>query len=257
MVFITKVITDRKYYLLGIVIIIAGWQALATASHPLIVASPLSTLKAFFGMLSNGELGRSLLVTLQRQLIGLALGVLTGTCLGVFGGIKASLDSMIMPAINAILATPSVIFVVIAMVWFGQGSTQVIFVTALLVMPIMYLNSVKGIHSIDHNLLQMVKVYRVPWKIRMLKLYLPGLLNGFIAGFSLSAASSLRITIMAELLGAQNGIGNAIFITRGYLETDKLFAWTLTLIMLVAIMESVVFNPLHKYVKKWQAEQVN
>ena len=48
---------------------------------------------------------------------------------------------------------------------------------------------------------------------------------------------------MAELLGAQNGIGNAIFITRSYLETDKLFAWTITLIMLVAIMETLVFNP--------------
>lgn len=250
---ITRLFTERKYFILGIVILVAGWQALASASHPLIVASPLSTIKALFGMLSSGELGKSLVITLKRQLVGLALGVLAGTLLGVLGGLKTSLDSMIMPAINAVLATPSVIFVVIAMVWFGQGSTQVVFVTALLIAPIMYLNSVKGIHSIDSNLLQMVKVYRVPWKVKMLKLYLPGLLNGFIAGFSLSVASSLRITIMAELLGAQNGIGNAIFITRGYLETDKLFAWTITLIILVAIMETVVFNPLHKYSKKWQA----
>jgi NitT/TauT family transport system permease protein len=229
-----------------------GWQALAMVSHPLIVASPLSTFKALFGMLNSNELEKSLVITLNRQLMGLALGVLAGTFLGVLGGLKNSLDSMIMPAINTVLATPSVIFVVIAMVWFGQGSTQVVFVTALLVAPIMYLNSVKGIHAIDGNLLQMVKVYRVPWKVRMLKLYLPGLLNGFIAGFSLSVASSLRITIMAELLGAQNGIGNAIFITRGYLETDKLFAWTITLVILVAIMEAVVFNPLQKYSNKWQ-----
>lgn len=249
---IIKLITERKYYILGIAILVAGWQALAMASHPLIVASPLATVKAFTGMLNSGELGKSLVITLNRQLLGLAVGVVAGTLLGVLGGIKSSLDSMIMPAINAVLATPSVIFVVIAMVWFGQGSTQVVFVTALLVTPIMYLNSVKGIHSIDSNLLQMVKVYRVPWKVKMFKLYLPGLLNGFIAGFSLSVASSLRITIMAELLGAQNGIGNAIFITRGYLETDKLFAWTITLILLVAIMETVVFNPLHKYSKKWQ-----
>ncbi len=250
---IIRLFTERKYYILGIVILVAGWQALAMASHPLIVASPLSTITAFLDMLNSGELGKSLVVTLKRQLLGLALGVVAGTFLGVLGGLKHALDSMIMPAINAVLATPSVIFVVIAMVWFGQGSTQVIFVTALLITPIMYLNSVKGIHSIDSQLLQMATVYQVPGRVRMLKLYLPGLLNGFIAGFSLSVASSLRITIMAELLGAQNGIGNAIFITRSYLETDKLFAWTITLIILVAIMETVVFNPLHKYSKKWQA----
>lgn len=250
---IIQEINSKKFYLLGILIILAGWQMLAWLSHPLIVASPASTFQALYHMLASGELAKSLVITLQRQLLGLALGVIAGTSLGIIGGIKSSLDSMFLPAINTILATPGVIFVVIAMVWFGQGSTQVVFVTALLVLPIMYVNSVKGIHSIESNLLQMVKVYRVPWKVTMRKLYLPGLLNGFIAGFSLSVASSFRTTIMAELLGAQNGIGNAIFITRGYLETDKLFAWTLTLIVMVTLVEFLVFNPLNKYVRKWQA----
>jgi len=231
---------QRRYYILGILIILAGWQVLAWASHPLIVASPVSTFQSIFAMLASGELTKNLIITLQRQLTGLSLGVLVGTFLGIFGGLKKSLDSMFQPGINAILATPSIIFVVIAMVWFGQGSTQVIFVTALLIMPIMYLNSAKGIQSIDSDLLQMVKVYR------------PGLLYGFMAGFSLSVASSLRITIMAELLGAQNGIGNAIFIARGYLETSKLFAWALLLVLLVMIIEALVFNPLQRFIGKWQ-----
>lgn len=248
---ITQEIKSRRFYLLGILIILAGWQALAWASHPLIVASPGSTLRSIFVMLASGELTDNLMITLQRQLIGLTLGVLVGTFLGIFGGLKKSLDSMILPGINAILATPSVIFVVIAMVWFGQGSKQVIFVTALLIMPIMYLNSAKGIQSIDNDLLQMVKLYRVPAKVRLRKVYLPGLLYGFMAGFSLSVASSLRITIMAELLGAQNGIGNAIFIARGYLETSKLFAWALLLVLMVMIIEAIVFNPLQRFISKY------
>jgi len=250
---IIREISNKKFYLLGIILILAGWQVLAWFSHPLIVASPASTVRALYGMLANGELAKSLLITLQRQLLGLILGVIAGTSLGVIGGMKVSLDNMFLPAINTILATPGVIFVVIAMVWFGQGSTQVVFVTALLVLPIMYVNAVKGIHSIESNLLQMVKIYRVPWEITIRKLYLPGLLNGFIAGFSLSVASSFRTTIMAELLGAQNGIGNAIFVTRGYLETDKLFAWTVTLIVMVTLVEFLVFNPLNKHIRKWQA----
>lgn len=249
---IIQEINRRRYYILGILLILAGWQVLAWASHPLIVASPVSTFQSIFAMLASGELTKNLIITLQRQLTGLSLGVLVGTFLGIFGGLKKSLDSMFQPGINAILATPSIIFVVIAMVWFGQGSTQVIFVTALLIMPIMYLNSAKGIQSIDSDLLQMVKVYRVPRRIKLFKIYLPGLLYGFMAGFSLSVASSLRITIMAELLGAQNGIGNAIFIARGYLETSKLFAWALLLVLLVMIIEALVFNPLQRFIGKWQ-----
>lgn len=249
---IIQEINSRRYYILGILLILAGWQVLAWASHPLIVASPGSTFKSIFDMLASGELTDNLLVTLERQLTGLALGVLAGTFLGIFGGLKKSLDSMFQPGINAILATPSVIFVVIAMVWFGQGSTQVIFVTALLIMPIMYLNSAKSIQSIDSNLLQMIRVYQVPPRIKLFKVYLPGLLYGFMAGFSLSVASSLRITIMAELLGAQNGIGHAIFVARGYLETSKLFGWALILVMLVMIIEALVFNPLQRFIGKWQ-----
>lgn len=243
---------NRRFYLLGILIILAGWQVLAWASHPLIVASPGSTFKSIFDMLVSGELTKNLVITLERQLSGLVLGVLAGTFLGIFGGLKKSLDSMFLPGINAIMAVPNVIFVVIAMVWFGQGTTQVVFVTALLVMPIMYLSSAKAIQSIDSNLLQMVRVYRVPAPIKMRRIYLPGLLYGFMAGFSLSVASSLRVTIMAELLGAQNGIGNAIFVARGYLETSKLFAWALILVLLVLIMEAIVFNPLQRFISKWQ-----
>ncbi|MEQ8201740.1 MAG: ABC transporter permease subunit [Syntrophomonadaceae bacterium] len=249
---IIREINSRRYHILGILIILSGWQVLAWASHPLIVASPGSTFRSIFAMLASGELTRNLLITLQRQLTGLAFGVLIGTFLGIFGGLKKPLDSMMMPGVNAVMATPSIIFVVIAMVWFGQGSTQVIFVTALLIMPIMYLNSAKGIQSIDSNLLQMVRVYRVPARVKLLKVYLPGLLYGFMAGFSLSVASSLRITIMAELLGAQDGIGNAIFIARGYLETSKLFAWALLLVLMVMIIEAIVFNPLQRFIGKWQ-----
>ncbi len=245
-------ISDRRYYILGILIILAGWQVLAWASHPLIVASPGSTFQSIFAMLASGELTDNLLITLQRQLAGLALGVLVGTIFGIFGGLKKPLDSMFLPGINAVLATPSVIFVVIAMVWFGQGSTQVIFVTALLVMPIMYLNSAKAIQSIDSDLLQMVRIYRVPARIKLRKVYLPGLLYGFMAGFSVSVATSLRITIMAELLGAQNGIGNAIFIARGYLETSKLFAWALLLVLMVMLIEAIVFNPLQRFISRYQ-----
>ena len=54
----------------------------------LIVASPHSTITAFFDMLNSGELGKSLVITLKRQLMGLALGVVAGTLLGVLGGLR-------------------------------------------------------------------------------------------------------------------------------------------------------------------------
>ena len=62
--------------------------------------APLHHNGLFRYALNSGELGKSLVITLKRRLMGLALGVVAGTLLGVLGGLKNSLDSMIMPAIT-------------------------------------------------------------------------------------------------------------------------------------------------------------
>lgn len=245
-------INDRKYCLMGIVILIICWQILALLTHPIVIPSPIQTLKALGEMMASGVLLEQLFISLKRQLLGLVIGVVLGTLLGIIGGLNKAVHEMFLPLINAIMATPNVIFVVMAMVWFGVGSTQVVFVVALMVFPIMYINSVKGLHTIDQDLLEMAEIFRIPTKIKILKIYLPGLLHGFLAGFTLSAATSIRVTVMAELFGSQDGIGQAIVLTRSYLETDKLFAWALILILIVVILETLILKPLEVYIQKWQ-----
>lgn len=245
-------INDRKYYLIGIVILIAGWQILALLTRPIVIPAPIQTLKALGEMVTSGVLFTQLYISLKRQLVGLLIGVVLGTSLGVIGGLNKAVHEMVLPLINTIMATPNVIFVVMAMVWFGVGSIQVVFVVALMVFPVMYINSVKGLHTIDQDLLEMAEIYRIPMKIKILKIYLPGLVHGFLAGFTLSAATSIRVTVMAELFGSQDGIGQAIVLTRSYLETDKLFAWALTLILIVVILETLILKPLEVYIQKWQ-----
>jgi len=115
------------------------------------------------------------------------------------------------------------------------------------------MNSVKALHSLDQDLLQMAQVFRVPRRIKIKKIYLPGILHGFIAGFTLSAASSLRIAVFAEVFGAPNGIGLAVTIARSYLEIDKLFAWAILLILIVTTIESLIIKPVERYIKKWGA----
>lgn len=248
--FITKGNKEGYYKFIGVVLILLLWQIISFFSHPLIVPSIGKTGAALYKLFASGEALASLFVTIQRQLLGLALGVFFGVGVGLLGGVHRPFHSILMPAINSILAIPSVIFVVLALVWFGVGSKQVIFVVALLTFPIMYINTAKSLHSIDTRLLQMAQVFHVPWKIKVRKIYLPGILHGFIAGFTLSVSSSLRITVFAEVFGAENGIGPAISSARNYLETDKLFAWTIILIVLVVAVEYLILKPIENSMKK-------
>jgi NitT/TauT family transport system permease protein len=253
MIFIMYLNKKYLYSILGVLLLLLSWQIISVFSHPLIVPSPLVTIKALINMATSGELLKAFSISIQRQLTGLAIGVMCGIVLGILGGLKAPINNMITPMVNTVLAVPAVIFVVIAMVWFGQGTVQVVFVVALLVFPVMYINCEKGIESIDPNLIKMAIVYKVPLKIRIMKVYLPGLTHGIMTGFALSVASSIRLTVMSELFGAQDGIGQAIAMTRFYLETDKLFAWALILVFIVATLDKIIFKPLELKIERWKS----
>ena len=162
------------------------------------------------------------------------------------------MELILQPLVNTLLAVPAIVFVVMAMVWFGMGTLMTVFIVALLVYPVMHLNTLEGFKSIDRDLLEMAKVYRMPtWK-KINKIYLPGLAHSLIAGLSLSIASSVRLTVMAELLGAREGIGQKIAISRAYMETENLFAWVLVLILILVGLELLLIKPLNAFTVRWK-----
>jgi NitT/TauT family transport system permease protein len=244
--------SDYLYSCLGVLIIVLGWHLLSLHYNRVLVPSPADTIRAFMDIYSSGELMKNLQISFHRQIIGLALGLIMGIGTGILAGINHKLELTIQPFIKILLAVPAIVFVVMAMVWLGMGSSMAIFLVALLVYPIMHVNTVQGFKSIDRNLLEMGKVYRLPVIIKIRKIYLPGLTHSVVAGFSLATASSVRLTIMAELLGAREGIGQKIAVSRAYLETENLFAWVLVLILIIVFLEWFIVRPLNAFSSHWK-----
>ncbi|NMA52390.1 MAG: ABC transporter permease subunit [Peptococcaceae bacterium] len=243
---------DYLYTFLGVLTIVVGWQLLSMHYNRVLIPSPADTLRALFDIYSSGELIENLKISFNRQLIGLAVGTILGLVTGIMAGINRKLELIIQPLTRLLLAVPAIVFVVMAMVWFGMGSTMAIFLVSLLVYPIMHVNTVQGFKSIDSKLLEMGKVYRLPGIIKVKKIYLPGLTYSVVAGFSLATASSVRLTVMAELLGAREGIGQKIAISRAYLQIDNLFAWVLVLILIIVLLEWFIIRPLNKFSARWK-----
>ncbi len=54
-----------------------------------------------------------------------------------------------------LMSVPPVVLEVVCMIWFGMGSAQTIFATSLLILPIMCLNMITGIESVDSQILEM------------------------------------------------------------------------------------------------------
>ncbi len=246
---------NKKYYLFGIVLLVMGWQLISMRYSQVLVPSPAETLQALALLFKSGELRGNLMITFKRQVCGLCVGIAAGLFSGVLAGCMKRLELLMQPLISFLLAVPAIIFVTMAMVWFGMGTKMTVFLVALLVFPVMHTNTVEGLKSIDHDLLEMAQVYQLPLLHTIEKIYLPGMRYCLIAGFSLATASSIRLTIMAEMLGAREGMGQRVAIARSYLETEQLFAWILILLTILVSLEFIIIRPLKRWIS--QGQQAN
>ncbi|MEC0182208.1 ABC transporter permease subunit [Paenibacillus peoriae] len=82
---------------------------------------------------------------------------------------------------------------------------------------------------------------------------IPGLAVPILTGITLAVGSAVRITIMAELLGSDKGIGYSLALARVNMDTAKVFAWTAVSIILIIVIEHMILRPLRQYIMRWNA----
>lgn len=234
--------------------LIGIWQWISMSLPDILFASPLATLQSLVQMARSGELTHQLLVSGGRMLAGLFIGIAAGIATGLFAGIFSVVYEAMRPVLSLFLGVPPIILVVLAMVWFGTGSTVPVFVVALLVFPGIYLNTADGWRGIDKQLLQMADVYKIGSLKKLRHIVIPGLAVPIFTSISLAAGSAVRTTIMAELLGSDKGIGYSLAFARVNLDTAKVFAWTLVSIAAILGMDLLIIRPIRKFALRWNHE---
>lgn len=70
---------------------------------------------------------------------------------------------------------------------------------------------------------------------------LPQMKSYLLAGISTACGISWKAGVAAEVIGTPNGsIGQQIFLSKVYLDTDDLLAWTVVLVVISVIFEKLV-----------------
>lgn len=244
--------TSRRWALLGGVLILLGWQLLALRLGPLLMATPLQTLRAMAGLPFEDDFRLHAGVSLLRIALGVGLGCVLGFGLGLLAGLDARLRGLLEPLRWLLMATPPVVVVVLAMLWFGLGSAMVIFISVLMLAPGMYVNTVKGMLMVDRDLLEMTRVYRFTAWQKLRHLYVPALAAPLGAALLIATCAGVRLVVMAEVLGAESGAGFALANARSTFDSAGLYAWTLLILLLVAGLEFALLQPLQRRMGRWQ-----
>lgn len=243
-----------RHGLVGVGVLIVLWQILSIALGEVIIATPWTTAQAFVRLLGRSTTWTHILMTLQRLLIGLLIGSGVGTVLGLAAGMNAKVRLMLEPLRWVVMTVPAVIFALVAMLWFGMGSKPVAFVAAIVTAPYTYVSILEGLLAIDEKLIEMGQSFRLPRRMMLTEIYLPGIGSSLIAALTLTVGMGIRVVVLAELMSAHDGIGHAFSRAWTQLNTPDIFAWLLMSLLLLGILEFAVLHPLKRCLVRWKRD---
>ena len=97
-----------------------------------------------------------------RILLGFGLGCLCSAALAVAARLSGAVEVLLEPIIQLVKATPVASFVILALVWV-RGRELSILISFLMAVPVLYSALRTGMASADAQLLEMARVFRLPW----------------------------------------------------------------------------------------------
>ncbi|MBN2239344.1 MAG: ABC transporter permease subunit [Dehalococcoidales bacterium] len=244
--------TRTRFILLGILALVVVWQLGSLFLPSIIVASPLDTVSTLLEMIITVELWTQLGISLSRIALGVLAGCAVGSSLGIIAGLNQKWQAFFEPLRWVVMTTPSIVILVLVLMLVGLGSGQAILMTSIITLPFSYVSTLEGMQAIDRRLIEMAEVFKIPRRLRLTNIYLPGIGAAIMAGLTLSAGIGVRASILAEFMGAQEGIGHKLFLSWTHLNTPELYAWILFTFALLAAIEFGVLRPLRNILLRWQ-----
>ena len=228
----------------GIILVwLIMWQLLSAAVHnSILMAGPVESAKALMQMILTREYRNAILFSLIRILGGFCFGSAMGISLAFISYRVRFMEDFLKPFISVLKAVPVASFVIILLIWAGNKNLS-FYISSLVVMPLLYINTLGGLKATDPKLLEMADVFRIPVLRRVRYIYLPSVYPYLYSAFQAALGMAWKSGVAAEVIGQPLGsMGNGLYQAKIYLETADLFAWTITIVVVSFLVEKLILG---------------
>ncbi len=241
----------RGEWLLPLLVLLIGWQAVSFFFPRALFPSPLETVSALWLLAARSDFYRQLAVTAWRGTVGFALAVALGSGLGVWMGWRERAYRFFQPLLLMATNVPPIAWIAILLIWLGLGDGPPLFVVIVTAAPLVAMNVAQGVRDLDPTLLEMADFYQLSPKHQLRHIVLPALSSRLFAAMLLALGFTWRVLVMAEFLGSTSGLGYRLSWARQNLDTDQAFAYVLVIVLLSLLIEYGLLRPLQR---RWQWE---
>ncbi len=222
------------------VAILVAWEALPRSGIvPRLFVPPLSEALETLVKDRREYLG-SLPTTLGEILVSYTIACGGGILVGQFIGAVPTVRRMLLPVLRGAYAVPLVVLYPVMMVWFGLGSeSKIAFASIYAFIPTM-LTAVAGVAALSPGLAETAHAFGATRTQQILYIALPASLPSIVAALRLGGALVIVGVIVAEMLGAADGLGFLITRQRTLLNSPGVYAGIILVLAMTGLHETLL-----------------
>jgi ABC-type nitrate/sulfonate/bicarbonate transport system permease component len=208
------------------VVALGLWQLVAALriKPAIVLPGPFDVIKAFGQLFATSAIWTDLLTSGQELLYGLLLATVVGLPLGLVIGWYRRLSYVLNPFVTFLYATPRIALTPLLIIWLGIGDTSKTAIVFLMAVFPILINTATGVQSLDPAVLRVARCFGAGDLQIFRTVALPGTVPFVISGLRLAVGQALIGVFVAELSGAQHGVGMLMNNAGQQFQTSIVFA---------------------------------
>ncbi|MET9294140.1 ABC transporter permease [Streptomyces sp. NPDC003077] len=237
----------------GPVLLLVLWQVLSATGvlEAGTLASPGDIARTGRDMVADGTLPSAMVVSVQRVVVGLALGGVVGTALALLSGLSRLGEDLVDATVQMLRSIPWVGVIPLFIIWLGIGEAPKIALISVGVAFHLYLNVYAGIRGVDAQLVEAGTVLGLGRWGLVRHVVLPGALPGAMTGLRYALATAWLALVFGEQINADDGVGFLMNQAREFFRTDVIVV-CLVVYAALGLLADFLVRTLERQLLQWR-----
>lgn len=236
--------------IVGLLVLVAFWQVMTLFLPQILLPTPIGVFRrmiddfwsapslSYFGI-SEASLYGNMIYTAENVAFAMVFGVIVGTVAGLVTARVSLARAIIDPIMLTAGTVPILVAAPFLLIWFGVGRASAVCLVAFYVVTILYIFAQRAAVNLDPIYEDSARTLGAAQHHIIRDLLLPATVPEILGGLRIALAGCWGLEAIAELLGAQQGMGKVLEVLSGATDPEGIMA-TLLVLGLVAVVADAI-----------------
>ena len=220
---------DMYYKIFSLLFFFGLWQLISYLNslnewfNPVFLPSPAMVIETAYDYIIDGTLRGHIGMSFYRMIVGFVIGVVIAVALGILIATKRDFDNIFSPILNLVGPIPVFAFLPMFLIWFGIGESSKIALIAYATFVPLITYVIDGIKNTDPVLIRSARsLGATPFQV-FTKVIFKSVMPHIFAGMKISLALTFSALVVAEMMGASEGLGYIIVNAKNWFKMADMF----------------------------------